>query len=121
LLSAMYLSLSAINFALREHDSQPLNITQIVDEFLTSVHYKNLYDNLYYNWTVENNFYYTVDFSGNPTQIPDLILGLKLTEDASFLKYISTFLLIDNRREFLKMAVNLEFQKMIYEIHSDVD
>jgi tRNA A37 methylthiotransferase MiaB len=121
LLSAMYLALSAINFALRENNSQTLDITQIVDEFLTSVHYKNLYDNLYYNWTVENNFYYTVDFSGNPTQIPDLILGLKLTEDASFLKYISTFLLIDNRREFLKMAVNLEFQKMIYEIHSDVD
>ena len=121
LLSAMYLALSAINFALRENNSQTLDITQIVDEFLTSVHYKNLYDNLYYNWTVENNFYYTVDFSGNSTQIPDLILGLKLTEDASFLKYISTFLLIDNRREFLKMAVNLEFQKMIYEIHSDVD
>jgi hypothetical protein len=117
----VYLALSAINFALRENNSQTLNITHIVDEFLTSVHYKNLYNNLYCNWTVENNFYYTVDFSGNPAQIPDLILGLKLTEDVSFLKYISTFLLIDDRREFLKLAVNAEFQKMIEEIHSDVD
>lgn len=121
LLSAMYLAISAINFALRENNSQTLDITQIVDEFLTSTHYQTLYNNLYYNWTVENNFYYTVDFSGHPTQIPDLMLGLKLTEDTSFLKYISTFLSVDNRREFLKMAVNAKFQKMIYEIHSDVD
>jgi tRNA A37 methylthiotransferase MiaB len=121
LLSAIYLALSAINFALREHNSQPLNITQVVDDFLTNVHYKTLYNNLYHNWTVENNFYYTVDFSGNPTQIPDLVLGLKLAEDVAFLKYLSTFLLVVDRREFLKMAIKSEFQKMIYEIHSDVD
>lgn len=121
LLSAMYLALSAINFALGENNSQTLNITQVIDEFLNSVHYKNLYNNLYRNWTVENNFYYTVDFSGNPTQIPDLVLGLALATDVSFLKYISTFLLIDDRREFLKIAVKSEFQKMIHEIHLDVD
>ena len=121
LLSAIYLALSAINFALRENNSKVLNITEIVDDLLTSVRYKNLYNNLYCNWTVENNFYYTIDFSGNPTQIPDLILGLRLTEDVSFLKYLSTFLSIDDRREFLKMAVNSEFQKIIHEIHSDVD
>jgi len=121
LLSAMYLSLSAINFALREHDSQPLNITQIVDEFLTSLHYKTLYNNLYRNWTVDNNFYYTVDFSGNPTQIADLILGLKLAQDPYFIKYLSTFVSGNQRREFLKMAVKSEFQKMLYDIHLDVD
>jgi hypothetical protein len=121
LLSAIYLSLSAINFALQENNSQLLDITHIVDDFLTSTHYQTLYDNLYHNWTVQNNFYYTVDFSGNPTQIADLTLGLALTADVSFLKYISTFLSINDQREFLKMAVKSQFQKMIYEIHSDVD
>jgi hypothetical protein len=121
LLSAIYLALSAINFALRENNSTVLNTTHIVDDFLTSIHYKNLYDNLYHNWTVENNFYYTIDFSGNPTQIADLVLGLALAADVSFLKYISTFLSINDQREFLKMAVKSQFQKMIYEIHSDVD
>lgn len=121
LLSAIYLALSAINFAMQETNSKILNTAEIVDKFLTSVHYKTLYNNLYCNWTVENNFYYTVDFSGNPTQIPDLVLGLALATDVSFLKYISTFLLVDDRREFLKMAVKSEFQKMIYEIHLDVD
>jgi hypothetical protein len=121
LLSAIYLALSAINFAMQETNSKVLNTAEIVDDFLNSVHYKTLYNNLYHNWTVENNFYYTVDFSGNPTQIPDLALGLALATDISFLKYISTFLLVDNQREFLKMAVKSQFQKMIYEIHVDVD
>jgi hypothetical protein len=44
-----------------------------------------------------------------------------LTTDSAFLKYISTFLSVENRREFLKMAIKSEFQKMIFEIHSDVD
>lgn len=121
LLSAMYLALSAINFALRENNSQTLDITQIVDEFLTSVHYKTLYNNLYHNWTVENNFYYTVNFSGTPTQIPDLTMGLELAKDPHFIKYLSTFVPDHQRREFLKMAINSKFQKMIDEIHSDVD
>jgi hypothetical protein len=121
LLSAMYLALSAINFALRENNSQTLNITQVIDKFLNSVYYKTFYTNLYHNWTVENNFYYTVDFSGNPTKIPDLTLGLALATDVSFLKYISTFLLTDNRREFLKTASKSEFRTMLEEITSDVD
>jgi hypothetical protein len=121
LLSAIYLALSAINFAMQETNSTVLNTTHIVDDFLTSIHYKNLYNNLYHNWTVENNFYYTVDFSGNPTQIPDLVLGLALTRDPYFIKYLSMFVSDNQRREFLKMAVKSEFQKMLYDIHLDVD
>lgn len=121
LLSAIYLALNVINFAMQKTDSTILNTTHIVDDFLTSANYKNLYNNFYHNWTVENNFYYTVDFSGNSTQISDLSLGLNLATDVSFLKYVSTFLLIEHQRKFLKIAVNSEFQKMIYEINSDVD
>jgi tRNA A37 methylthiotransferase MiaB len=121
LLSAMYLALSTINIALRENNSQTLDITQVVDEFLNSVHYKNLYNNLYHNWTVGNNFYYTVDFSGNPTQIPDLVLGFVLARDFEFAKYIAGFVPIDKRSGFLKTVLKSSFQTMIEEIHSDVD
>jgi len=121
LLSAMYLALSAINFALHENHAELLNISCIVDKFLTSDHYQGLYNNLYHNWTVENNFYYTIDFSGKPAQIPDLTLGLHLAKDPHFLKYVSTFLSENERRKFLKIAIKSEFQKMIDEIHSDVD
>ena len=121
LLSAIYYALSSINFALQKTNLKILNITKSVDVFLTSVHYKNLYNNLYHNWTVENNFYYTVDFSGNPTQIPDLLLGMALMGDVSFLKYISTFLSTDNRREFLKMVVNAKVRELLLATMSDVD
>jgi hypothetical protein len=49
-----------------------LNLTReelelIVDSLLTSENYRRLRDNLYHNWTVDNNFYYTISFSGKPT------------------------------------------------------
>lgn len=120
LLSAIYLALSAINFALRENNFQQLSITKIVDEFLISEHYENFYKNLYHNWTVENNFYYTVNFTGEPTQTSDLTLGFILARDKNFVKYISNFIPID-RREFLKIAVNTEFHRIIEQILSDID
>jgi tRNA A37 methylthiotransferase MiaB len=121
LLSAIYFALSAINFTLQETNLKILNIAEIVDDFLISVHYNILYNNLYHNWTVENNFYYTVDFSGNAIQIPDLYLGIALAADISFMKYLSTFLPTDDRHEFVKMAVNAKFIELIQETVSDPD
>ena len=120
-LSAIYLALSSINFALSENNFQRLNISLIVDDFLNSTYYQNFYNNLYHNWTVENNFYYTIDFSGNPTQIPDSTLGPMLVTDPAFLKYISTFVLVDDCRKFLKLTINSKFYEIVQEIHSDVD
>ena len=70
---------------------------------------------------MENNFYYTVDFSGNAIQIPDLYLGIALAADISFMKYLSTFLPTDDRHEFVKMAVNAKFIELIQETVSDPD
>jgi hypothetical protein len=121
LLSSIYFALSSINFALQKTNLKILNITQIVDDFLTSVQYETLYNNLYHNWTMENNFYYTVDFSGNPTQIADLFLGLWLVGDVSFFKYLSTFLSTNDRSEFLKMVVNGTVHELLLATMSDVD
>jgi tRNA A37 methylthiotransferase MiaB len=46
-----------------------LNLTRkelelITDSLLTSENYRRLCNNLYHNWTVDNNFYYTISFSG---------------------------------------------------------
>lgn len=121
LLSAVYLALSAINFALEENHAKKLHIPLVVDDFLGSQHYQTLFDNLYQNWTQQNNFYYTVDFSGRTAQIPDLTLGLTLAKDPAFLRYLSRFFDTADKRSFLRLAVRAEFQKMILEIHSDVD
>ena len=36
----------------------------IADKLLTSENYRRLCNNLYHNWTVDNNFYYTISFAG---------------------------------------------------------
>ena len=120
-LSAIYQALSLVNFALQENHAPILNISKIVHDFTHSTRCTSLYNNLYLNWTANNNFYYTVNFSGQHAEISDSTMGAQLVRDVAFLKYISTFLLIDDRREFLKMAVKSEFQKIAYEIHLDSD
>lgn len=50
-----------------------LNLTReelelIADSLLKSENYRRLCDNLYHNWTVDNNFYYTISFAGEPIE-----------------------------------------------------
>ena len=120
-LSGIYIALSFITLTLKENNMPELNISAVVDELLQSVHYKNLCGNLYYNWTTHNNFYYTIDFSGQAVQTPDVSLGATLTFDLLFLKYIATFLPPNDRLKFFCMVANGKFQKMANEIYSDVD
>jgi hypothetical protein len=93
----------------------------IVDEFLTSVHYKNLYNNLWYNWTVDNNFYFTINFCGKPDQISDGALATHLFKVDCFLRYITNFIPNINRSKLAQAALNSKFQKILQEIYSDVD
>ena len=120
-LSAIYQALSLINFALQENHAPILNISEIVDDFLHSTHYTSLYNNLYLNWTTNNNFYYTVNFSGQYAEISDLALGAQLVRNISFIKYVSLFLCEKDQRELLRLAAKTEFQKLMDQIFSDVD
>jgi tRNA A37 methylthiotransferase MiaB len=57
-------ALSVINLRLNlEHEELEL----IVESLLKSENYRRLCNNLYHNWTVDNNFYYTISFLGQPT------------------------------------------------------
>jgi len=120
-LSAIYQALSLINFALQENHTPILNISEIVDDFLSSTHYTSLYNNLYLNWTANNNFYYTVNFSGQYAEISDLAMGAQLVRNISFIKYVSLFLCEKDQRDLLRLATKTEFQKLMYQIFSDVD
>lgn len=120
-LSGIYIALSLINFALKENNMPGLSISAVVDEFLQNDRNKNLCDNLYYNWTTHNNFYYTMNFSGQTTKTADFGLGVALTLDLSFLKYIATFFSTNDRLKFLLMVANAKFQKMANEIDYDID
>ena len=92
-----------------------------VDNFLTTPNYQQLYNNLYHNWTVDNNFYYTINFKGDSEEIPDLSLSMRFLADYSFMRYITTLLPVDQQREFSKLSVTSEFYKLLATMGSDVD
>jgi tRNA A37 methylthiotransferase MiaB len=121
LLSHIYVAVSAINFVLKEIMFQPLETNKIVDKFLNTQNYKNLYNNLYDNWTVENNFYYTINFSGKLVQVSDTALWQNLIGELEFIKFISQEYPEHNRSALFKIACNDKFQKLAEEIAADFD
>ena len=121
LLNAIYFALTTINLALLENNLKTLDISHVVDNFLTTPNYQQLYNNLYHNWTVDNNFYYTINFKGDSEEIPDLSLSMRFLADYSFMRYITTLLPVDQQREFSKLSVTSEFYKLLATMGSDVD
>jgi len=45
------------------------NLEKIVDVFIESIQFEKLCENLYTNWTLNDKFYYTIDFDLNDNQI----------------------------------------------------
>jgi tRNA A37 methylthiotransferase MiaB len=121
LLNAIYFAITTINLALIENNLKTLDIPHVVDNFLTTPNYQRLYNNLYHNWTVDNNFYYTINFKGDSEEIPDLALAMRFLSDYSFMRYITTLIPVDQQREFSKLSVTSEFYKLLETIGGDVD
>jgi hypothetical protein len=117
LLNAVYFALAVINLALTEYNFKRINISTIVDDYVTTSNYQNLYANLYHNWTVDNNFYYTIDYSGNKctSENPNLV------DHREFLKYVTLILPADRQSEFSKLVFNNKFPKFLQEIAKDID
>jgi tRNA A37 methylthiotransferase MiaB len=59
IVSGAYWAISLINLALIENCLTTLNVADVMLNFTESIYYQNLYQNLYDNWTTENNFYFT--------------------------------------------------------------
>jgi tRNA A37 methylthiotransferase MiaB len=120
-LSAIFYAVTTINLGLIENHLQPMDTSFVATNFLNSEHYRKFYNNLYYNWTVENNFYYTIDFDNNTVACPDLGLGQYFVQAPSFIKYIIQFINPDNQKEFSKLYLTSKFRNLLFEITHDVD
>ena len=121
LLSGVYFALAAINLALTEFNLERINISTIVDDYVTTDNYQNLHDNLYHNWTVDNNFYFTIDYSGDKCQItnPHHMTWISYRQD--FLKYIISLLPVNQKAEIAKLVVTKKFIKFFEEVGYDID
>ena len=117
LLNSVYLALAVINLALTEYNLKRIDISKIVDDYVTTPNYQNLYNNLYHNWTVDNNFYYTIDYSGNK-----FVMEYQLFfSNQEFLKRVLLLLPADQKSEFSKLALTNKFYNFFYEIKNDFD
>ena len=116
ILSAFYWTIVAINSILYENNQPALNISTVIDRLLKSENYSRLYHNLYHNWVVDNNFYYTINFSGQPDQIGDTGLRIMLLDDKFFYQYLIKYEFNNehdtvNRRKFSQMYLQSIFKK----------
>ena len=117
LLNSVYLALAVINLALTEYNLKRIDISKIVDDYVTTPNYQNLYNNLYHNWTVDNNFYYTIDYSGNKFVMEYQLFFF----NQEFLKRVLLLLPADQKSEFSKLALTNKFYNFFYEIKNDFD
>ena len=117
LLNSLYLALVVINLALTENNLTRINISTIVDDYVNTPNYQNLYNNLYHNWTVDNNFYYTIDYIGNKC----LLESQSFLYHQEFLKYVLSLLPVDQKSEFSKLVFTNRFPKFLQEIGKDID
>jgi hypothetical protein len=120
-LTGIYWAMSIINLALIENKVETLNIAEVVSDFLSSDYYKNLYNNLYENWTTENNFYFTKGIDQDSVEIPDFTLNMYLINNSVFLKYLLKFVPLHDQPEFVRLSVDLTFKNYTDTINSDFD
>jgi tRNA A37 methylthiotransferase MiaB len=120
-LTGVYWAMSIINLALIENKVETLNIAEVVLDFLSSDYYKNLYNNLYENWTTENNFYFTKGIDQDSVEIPDFTLNMYLINNSVFLKYLLKFVPLHDQPEFVRLSVDLTFKNYTDTINSDFD
>jgi tRNA A37 methylthiotransferase MiaB len=120
-LTGVYWAMSIINLALIENKVETLNIAEVVSDFLSSDYYKNLYNNLYENWTTENNFYFTKGIDQDSVEIPDFTLNMYLINNSVFLKYLLKFVPLHDQPEFVRLSVDLTFKNYVDTINSDFD
>jgi len=108
--------LSMIDCGLPEFDTEP-----VVTALMRTPQYQRIYDNFLHNWTVENNFYFTVDFSGNPRTICDLRMGREMSVDTQFTKIVAANLPKELSVGFIRCFLTNKFRETLNEIFLDFD
>lgn len=112
-LSSAYTGLVLIKIFVARILKTSLDIEPIVDDFLTQDWYKNLHDNLYQNWTTQQNFFFTVEDKkiGDPFNF-----GFFMVRNYKFLTYIIDSLPNELRDKFLQPETKSELYKFIDDI-----
>jgi len=122
-LSGVYNALSVIKFVLTQQAGSHIEIEPIIDDFLTSHQYHSLCNNLYINWSTEQKFYFTKDFSDQPVVLScePISYGITLAKDKNFILYITKFLSKDTSRKLAHLRLQPNISQIISELCSEID
>ena len=122
-LSGVYNALSVIKFLLLRHAGLQLDIELIIDAFLTSCQYHNLCNNLYTNWSTEQKFYFTKDFSNKPVLLASEPMGYgsALSRDINFILYITNLMPKDIAGKLSQLRLQTNLDQLSSELCSEVD
>jgi radical SAM superfamily enzyme YgiQ (UPF0313 family) len=123
LLSGVYNALSVIKFIVLRQTGMYIDIEPIVDKLLTTSYYQTLCDNLYINWTTEQKFYFTKDFTGNPAVITcdPMPFGGYLASNNNFIAYVAKLLPQDASKTLMQLALQSNFKDLAYELCNEID
>lgn len=123
LLSGVYNALSVIKFILLRQTGLCLDIEPIVDVFVASLYYQTLCDNLYANWTTEQKFYFTKDFTGNPAVLTcePMSFGGYLASNNNFIAYVAKLLPQDTSKKLMQLALRPDFKDSARDLCSEID
>jgi len=121
IVSGMYQAVTAIKLVMAENNLHGLNVREVATQLIQSEKYQNLYNNLYNNWTVDNNFFFTINFNNEPEIVPDLILGYRLARDFNFAIYVKNFLPKEMQKNFAKLVMSNAFENSMQQVTTDFD
>jgi len=122
LYSAFFAALTVINLVCIENEVDPIPISlPVIENFLHSKNYQNLYENLLENWTKHNNFFYTTTFDGEFQEISDNSLVVNFVESMAFINHIVELLPAQQKKQIAKLAVNSKFKDFVNQWSKDSD
>jgi radical SAM superfamily enzyme YgiQ (UPF0313 family) len=106
ILSGICEAISLINLTMIQHVGSRIDTEFIIDNLLLSEGYRILCDNLYKNWSNEQIFYLTQDFSGNVANYSCEVgyHGVELINHEKFLLQVQNLLPDDQKEQLSHLA-----------------
>ena len=122
-LSTLYTALSTMKTIVSFQENIDLDLEPVVDSIVHGLYYKSFCNNLYENWTTENNFYYSIDFFGDPEYFTtdSLFLGYKWAKDKNFVFLVAMSLPVDQAKKLISLYLTPTYANEVEEYMQDID
>jgi len=120
--SAFFAALTVINLVCIENAVDPIPISlPVIENFLHSKNYQNLYQNLLDNWTKHNNFFYTTAFNGEFQETSDNGLVNKFVDSTAFVNHVIELLPVQQKKQIVKLVFASKFKDFLIQWGQDSD